>query len=106
MSNIDKLKEILLQHKGKANAITSKEISRKMGFPMEDTQSVSRKAIWKTAKHFGLPLISCNKGYFIAETDDEITEYKSSIQNRIDGMKKREKEPSKTIRNGKNELHP
>ena len=52
MSNIDKLKEILLQHKGKANAITSKEISRKMGFPMEDTQSVSRKAIWKTAKHF------------------------------------------------------
>lgn len=68
---------------------------------MEDTQSVSRKAIWKTAKHFGLPLISCNKGYFIAETDDEITEYKSSIQTELMEWKKREKEPSKTIRNGK-----
>ena len=101
MSNIDKLKEILLQHKGKANAITSKEISRKMGFPMEDTQSVSRKAIWKTAKHFGLPLISRNKGYFIAETDDEITEYKSSIQNRIDGMEETRKRAIKNYKEWK-----
>lgn len=82
----EKIKDILLQHKGKANAITSKEVSRKMGFPMEDTQSVSRKAIWETAKEYGLPLVSCNRGYFIAEADDEIAEYNSNIQSRIDGM--------------------
>ena len=82
----EKIKSILLQHKGKANAITSKEVSRKMGFPMEDTQVVSRKAIRATEKEYGLPLLSCNRGYFIAETDDEMAEYNSNIQSRIDGM--------------------
>ena len=54
---------------------------------MEDTQAATRKAIWKTAKQFGLPLISSNKGYFIAETDEEIKRYNSNILSRIDGMK-------------------
>lgn len=92
MSNMsEKIKDLLLQHKGKANAIPSKEVSRIMGFPMEDTQAVSRRAIWEAAKEFELPLISCNKGYFIAETDDEIDEYNSNIQSRIDGMKETRK---------------
>ena len=47
---------------------------------MEDTQSVSRQAIWKTAKEYGLPLISCNKGYFIAQTDEEMEDYVSYIK--------------------------
>lgn len=41
----EKIKDILLEHRGKKNAITSKQISKSMGFPMEDTQSVSRKEI-------------------------------------------------------------
>ena len=85
------IKNILLQHKGKANAITSKEISWAMGFPMEDTQTVSRRVIWKTAKEYGLPLVSCRRGYFIAETDDEMAEYNSNIQRRIDAMEKTRK---------------
>lgn len=85
------IKDILLKHKGKKNAITSKEISSVMGFPMEDTQSVSRQAIWSTAEEYKLALISCKNGYFIAETDDEIAEYNRNIQKRIDGMEKTRK---------------
>ena len=84
----EQIRDILLQHRGKSNAITSKEISRMMGFPMEDTQSKSRKAIWETAEIFSLPLISCSRGYFIAENDEEMEEYNSNIQRRIDGMEK------------------
>ena len=84
-----KIKEILMPHKGKANAITSKEISKKMGFPMEDTQSVSRAAIKKTAELYDLPIVSCSKGYFIAENDEEIAAYNANIQRRIDEMEKR-----------------
>jgi hypothetical protein len=84
---LERIEAILIQHKGKANAITSKEISKIIGYPMEDTQAATRKAIWKTAEQFGLPLVSSNKGYFIAETDDEIEAYNSNIQSRIDGMK-------------------
>ena len=46
----EKIKNILLEHRGKENAITSKQISKDMGFPMKDTQAVCRKEIWKTAK--------------------------------------------------------
>lgn len=97
----EKIKDILLQHIGKSNAVTSKEVSKKMGFPMEDTQSVSRKAIWETAKEYGLPLVSCNKGYFIAETDDEIDEYNSNIQSRIDGMEETRKMTNKNYQEWK-----
>lgn len=97
----EKIKDILLQHKGKSNAITSKEVSRKMGFPMEDTQVVSRKAIWETAREYGLPLVSCNRGYFIAETDDEINEYNSNIQSRIDGMEETRKMANKNYQEWK-----
>lgn len=87
----EKIKDILMDHRGKKNAIASKRISEAMGFPMEDTQAVSRQAIWSTAEEYGLPLVSCNRGYFIAETDDEIEEYNKNIQKRIDGMEKTRK---------------
>ena len=87
----EKIKNILMEHKGRKNAIASKRISEAMGFPMEDTQSVSRQAIWDTAEEYGLPLISCNRGYFIAETDDEIDAYNKNIQKRIKGMEKTRK---------------
>ena len=91
MNKSEAIRDILLQHIGKDNAIYSKEISKNMGFPMEDTQSVSRKAIWDTAIKYKLPLVSYKGGYFIAETDDEIAEYNSNIQSRIDGMEKTRK---------------
>ena len=96
-----RIRDILLQHKGKANAIASKEISKIMGFPMEDTQSVSRKAIWDTAREFGLPVVSCNKGYFVAENDEEISEYNSNIQRRIDGMEETRKMANKNYQEWK-----
>lgn len=82
------IKNILMNHRGKSNAINSKHISAAMGFPMEDTQSVSRKEIWKTAEEYGLPLISCNKDYFIAQTDEEMAEFNENYEKRISGIRK------------------
>lgn len=101
----EKIRDILLQHKGKANAITAKKISNKMGFSMEDTQSVCRRAIRETVKIYEIPLVSCNKGFFIANTDEEIEEYNSNIQSRIDEMKKTRNMANKNYKKGKNELH-
>lgn len=98
------IKDILLKHKGKENKITSKEISAKMGFPMEDTQSVSRKAIWDTAEEYGLPLVSCSRGYYLANSQEELDEYNENIQKRIDGMEKTRKMANKNFKEWKNEL--
>lgn len=87
----EKIKNILMEHRGRKNAIAAKRISEAMGFPMEDTQSVSRQAIWDTAKEYGLPLISCNKGYFIAQTDEEMEDYNANYEKRISGMRKTQK---------------
>ncbi len=84
----EKIKNILMEHRGKNNVIVSKRISEAMGFPMEDTQSVSRQAIWDTAEEYGLPLISCNKGYFIAQTDEEMKEFNANYEKRINGIRK------------------
>ena len=83
-----KIKDILMGHRGKENAITSKRISKAMGFPMEDTQSVSRQAIWATAEEYSLPLISCNKGYFITQTDEEMEKFNAKYEKRICGMRR------------------
>lgn len=101
MKMSEKIKNILLDHKGKKNAITSKSISKTMGFPMEDTQSVSRQAIWDTAEEFNLPLVSCSKGYFLAETDEEIKEYNENIQRRINGMEETRKMVNKNYKEWK-----
>lgn len=85
----EKIKNVLLAHCGTENAITSKQISKIMGFPMEDTQSVSRKEIWKTAEEYHLPVISCgNKGFCIAENEEEIKAFNDNRDKRVAGIRK------------------
>ena len=101
----EKIRDILLEHRGKSNAIPSKKISEAMNFPMEDTQSVSRKAIWDTAEEYGLPLISCSKGYFIAESDEEMKAFNENYEKRINGMRRTQAMANENYRRWKNELH-
>lgn len=89
MTDKEKIRDILLQHKGKANPVTSKTISAEFGYPMEDTQVLSRKTIHNVAEEYHLPLLSCNKGYYIAETEQELEEYNKNIDSRINNMDKR-----------------
>lgn len=84
----EKIKNILMEHRGKENAIAAKRISMAMGFPMEDTQSVSRQAIWDTADEYNLPLLSCSKGFFLAQSDDELEEFNANYEKRIAGMRR------------------
>lgn len=101
----ERIKNILMEHRGRKNAIAAKRISEAMGFPMEDTQSVSRQAIWDTAAEFGLPLISCNKGYFIAQTDKEMEDYNANYEKRISGMRRTQRMANENYERWKNEIH-
>ncbi|BBM36702.1 hypothetical protein [Pseudoleptotrichia goodfellowii] len=87
-SDLEKIRDILLQHSGKSNVISAKKISKSLGFPMEDTQSLCRDKIHETAERFELSVCSCSKGYFITSSDEELKEYEDNIQKRINGMKK------------------
>ena len=85
-SDHKRIKHILEQHCGKRNAIASHVISEEIGYPMEATQAVSRKEIHATAEEYDLPLLSCNKGFYLAETEEELAEYNENIDSRIHEM--------------------
>lgn len=55
--NYEEIRDILLQHCGKDNHISAKEISSIIGFPMEDTQAKCRAMVHKTAIMYNLPVI-------------------------------------------------
>ena len=89
MTHYEKLKSILELHRGKRNAIPSRKISEMIDYPMEDTQSATRAILHQTAEKYNLPLISCRKGFYIAETEEELAEYNRCIDSRIREMNRR-----------------
>lgn len=89
MTHYEKLKLILELHRGKRNAIPSRKISEMIGYPMEDTQSATRAILHQTVEKYNLPLISCRKGFYIAETEEELAEYNRCIDSRIREMNRR-----------------
>lgn len=89
MNMYEEVRDILMNHRGANNPITAKEISSIMGFGMEDTQHECRQIIRRTMDMFSLPVISCARGYYIANSKEEIESYCKNIMGRIKGMRKR-----------------
>jgi hypothetical protein len=77
-----KIKEIILQHKGRANAIKSKSIASAIGISEDDTHIGTRNLITKLVKQ-GLPIGACDNGYFLIETQKEVDEYGQLLNSRI-----------------------
>jgi hypothetical protein len=77
-----KIKEIILQHKGKAKAIKSKSIALTIGINEDDTHIGTRNLITKLIKD-GLPIGACDNGYFLLETQPEVDEYSQILNGRM-----------------------
>jgi hypothetical protein len=79
------IREILLNHRGKADAITASTIGNALGIPENDTVSTTRKLITKLVKD-GLPIGAHDNGYFLIENEDELNEYMQRLNGRIYGI--------------------
>jgi len=77
-----KIKEIILQHKGKANAIKSRTIALMIGMSEDDTHIGTRSLITKLIKD-GMPIGACDNGYFLLETQQEIDDYHQILNGRM-----------------------
>ena len=102
-SDHKRIKDILEQHCGKRNAIASHVISEEIGYPIEAPQAVSRKEIHATAEEYDLPLLSCNKGFYLAETEEELAEYNENIDSRIREMDRKRNLVNDSFRRKHNE---
>lgn len=92
MDKIEQIKNILMQHRGKSNAITSREIAVIVGINYEDdTHAKTRVMILEAAKKYKLPLAAYGDGYYLVETEEEFNEYMENLDSRIEGIEERKK---------------
>ncbi len=86
---VDKIKDILLQHKGKANRITSGEIAKSIGIVENATYAKTRKLILESAKKYKLPLAANTSGYYLITNQKEFDDYIATLNSRIKGIEER-----------------
>ena len=82
-------KKILLNHKGKANAITASTIGKALDIPENDTVATTRGLITKLIKDERLPIGATETGYFLVENEEELNEYTRDLNDRIYGIYER-----------------
>lgn len=91
-TNKEKVREVLVEHVGRENAITSTEIGEKADIPNGNGNSNVRNSVRElTNSENDLPIGSCNDGYFIIETYDELCEYTEGLDERICKIRERQK---------------
>jgi hypothetical protein len=81
---MDEIKKILLQHKGKTNAIAANKISKMLNIPEDDTVPTTRKIITKLIIDEGMPIGAFGNGYFYIETPEELADYMQFLQDKIE----------------------
>lgn len=78
-----KTREILIAHRGKKNAIPSRDLAKESGIVEGDTFIRTRSIIDKAMRMYGLPVAaSTTAGYFFITTPGELFEYMGSLEGR------------------------
>lgn len=87
---VQHLNDILTEHVGKENAITSQELSRRLG-ELDDLDSTpnTRAAIRELVTEEHVPVGACSNGYFLIETQAELEEYEAQLTERAYGILER-----------------
>ncbi len=79
---IAKIKEILLQHKGQAKAISARDIALKVDIPDNDTFGGTRGLITKLMEEEDLPIGASHDGFYLICNKDELRQYVLDLSER------------------------
>lgn len=91
MNELELVRQLLEQHRGKGNEISAGDIERLLGYPRDDTHVKGRKLVKQCAKQFGMPISGDASGYFLMTNESELNEYKANLQSRKKKIDEREK---------------
>ena len=86
-----RIQKILQTHKGKEHPITSAKIAEMLGIKEDDTHAKTRAIIRECAEEYYLPLLSSNRGYYLAQSENELNQYIKNLDSRIAGIKERKR---------------
>ena len=87
----EQVQKILRMHQGKEHPIKSADIAKRLGIEEDDTHARTRTIIRKCAEKYHLPLLSNNKGYYLAQSEDELNQYRANLDSRIAGIEERKR---------------
>lgn len=76
------IKNILMEHKGKFNAISAREIATKVGIPDNDTFGGTRGLITKLMEEDDLPIGATHDGFYLLSNQVELREYVRDLSER------------------------
>ena len=91
MDEIEKIKNILLEHPGKSNAITSREIADLIDIKEDDTHSTTREMIKEAVKKYNIPLAADRNGYYLITNEEEYNTYMNNLDSREEGIEERKR---------------
>lgn len=79
----ERVKELLLEHRGKGNGITSREINDVVGLDNVGSFPQTRECVRAVMFNEDIPVIGGNGGYYIAETEEELAGALDTLEKRI-----------------------
>ncbi len=86
-----RLRQFVANHlQGKENAMKSGALMNSMGFKAGGTNEKLRSAAKVLLREEGMPLISGNSGFYMAQTKDELYEYLQNLKARRKGIEENE----------------
>lgn len=82
--------EILVEHRGQDNPITSGEIAGRTGLDTLDSTPRTRGVIRRLECEHDFPVASGGTGYYLIEEHGEVRDYLQNLESRKQGIKKRQ----------------
>ncbi|MFX0202166.1 MAG: hypothetical protein ACFFCW_39140 [Candidatus Hodarchaeota archaeon] len=88
-NQLSRIREILENHRGKENQISSGKIGPQIGIYEDATHVQVRSLIRDAIEKLKLPVGGGSRGYYLIKDENELKEYIRNIDNRINEMQKR-----------------
>lgn len=79
----DQVKELLLDHEGADNPITSREINEEINLDNIGSFPSTRAVIRELVLEDQLPIAATSQGYFIIQDENELSEYVNQLESRV-----------------------
>jgi hypothetical protein len=79
----EQAKELLLQHQGKGNEITSRELNEELGLDNVGSFPQTRELVRDIIFEERIPIIGGGNGYYVAKDEQEIKDAVESLDGRI-----------------------
>jgi hypothetical protein len=86
---LDELEDVLRQHVGPSNAITSSELAAEAGIKDSEANPATREAIRVLCEQRELPVAASARGYYLIEDRGQLEEYLENLDGRIAGIQQR-----------------